>query len=131
MPGLDVLKLRPDESAGAEGGTRRVPILPLGQAERPTGEEGSGPGWHPSSWRNFWPLRSPILTLNTGEFKSDTFVLVTRPYDLWSKIFGTLPEDLFGLFAFLAYGLLAAFGAACSPRWSSHLPEMHAHQGSA
>ena len=112
MPGLDILELRPDGSAGAEGGTRRVPIVPLVQAERPTGQESSGPSWHPSSWRIVWPLRSPILTLNTGEFKTDTCMLVTRPYDLWSKIFGTLPEDSFGLFAFLANGLLAAFGAS-------------------
>ena len=112
MPGLDILELPPDESAGAEGGIRRAPIVPLVEAERPTGHEGSGPGWHPSSWRIVWPLRSSILTLNMGEFKTDTFTLVTRPYDLWSKIFGTLPPDSFGLSAFLAYGLLAEFGAS-------------------
>ncbi len=112
MPGLGILGLHPEESAEAEGEARPIPVVPLVLPDGPPGEDGAGPSWDPSGWRILWPLQPPMLNLDTGEVRTETFLLVMRPYDLWSKIFGTLPEGSFRLFAFLGYGLLAAFGAS-------------------
>ncbi len=110
IPGMGILGIErldvPDTDDSDGRGSWFVPIvrgnLPAEGTGTPEGE--SRPGW-----RIFWPIRSQALDLDTAALEYSTYVLLTRPWDLWSKIFGALPEGAFVLFKWLLYALLAAF----------------------
>ena len=109
MPGLGIIEYQLNDSAGGADTIGRPPVVPVVRIETPSGDTGPRPAWHPSSWMIRWPHQSHVLNLDTGETESRIFELQTRPYALWSQIFGALPEFSFSLFAFLGYGLAAAF----------------------
>ena len=111
MPGLNILEGRMERSDGSLGQEETLSFVPLVRADLPPAESGEAGSESSQGWTIFWPFRFQLLDLDTDELETSTYLLLTRPWDLWGKIFAGLPSGAYGLFRWLLYGLLAAFAA--------------------
>ena len=104
MPGLGILEL-PQQPA-ATGESASLPAASRG----PTPISGGIP--EPENlfdWQINWPVQATFIDPSSGQARSATFLLRTRPSALWRRILAQETEMTFGLFTVVGYILAALF----------------------
>ena len=104
LPGLGILELPQQADATGEGVR---PAAALRQSV-PVGG-GIPPPANALDWQINWPAQTAVVDPDTGQVRSVTFLLRTRPSALWQRIFSQETELTFGVFTFLGIALGALF----------------------
>ncbi|MCY4186908.1 MAG: PP2C family protein-serine/threonine phosphatase, partial [Bryobacterales bacterium] len=101
LPGLGILEIPPSQAAGGDEGPAAVlaRALPVGGSIPPPRSA--------FDWQINWPIQASVVDPTSGQARSATFLLRTRPSALWQRIFSQETEMTFGLFAVLG-GVLAS-----------------------